>query len=543
MNNHSDPSKHRFLLFRSSIVVRTTLIIFLIGTLFGLLVAISSHKVIESRENQRLQQGLIELMLAVEGTAKVAAFALDFQLAKEVAEGLIQNRSVADVELRDSTQQLIRLESQNAQNSNMMDRIILPLLSPFDDNEVIGELSILPASDRLQEDARAFSRFLGIILISVIVSLLIAVIVAVTLIVTRPIRQLSISLHELNIESQRQLITPTGHKTDEIGKLSSDINQLIQHMRQLLKMERELRENHALAERKWHLIFENAETGIFTFKQTGELIDWNPWFADVFGIRGMNQDQTILINSLLKLDPNQFQQHLKTLFSNRIPVHTELRTLTANQKNLWLHVVLNLVEEGHIQGVINDITITKLSEERALEAAQVDKLTGLFNRRGLELKFERMLNDAENSGIAIVLIDLDGFKPVNDEYGHDAGDEVLMHVASKLNNSVRKGDICVRLGGDEFVVVLYDLLSDEKADRVARKILDTIAHPYTLSNKQTIQISASIGVVYTEQMNIPLHYLLKKADTAMYKAKKSGKSRFERTNIQTYQHDADDLSS
>jgi len=524
-------------------VVRTTLIIFLIGTLFGLVVAFISHNMIEHRENQRLQQGLFELMLAVEGTAKVAAFAQDFQLAKEVAEGLIQNRSVAEVELRDSTIQLIFLEKTHLRTSRGMERISLPLYSPFDANEFIGELSILPAADRLREDARTFSRFIGAILISVIASLLIAVAVAVTFIVTRPIRQLSIALHELNIDSQRQITPPAGHKKDEIGKLSSNMNLIITQMRQLLNTERELRDTHALAERKWHLIFENAETGIFTVKQTGELIDWNPWFANIFGIKGIDPHQKIYLNSLLKLDTKLFQHDIETLLSTEIPVHTELRTLSANQKVCWLHLVLSLVEEGYIQGIINDITNTKLSEERALEAAQVDKLTGLLNRRGLELKFERLLTASENAGIALILIDLDGFKPINDEYGHDAGDELLIHVGAQLNNAVRKGDICVRLGGDEFVVVLYDLLSDEKAARVASKILDAIAHPYTLSNQQTVSITASIGVVYTEQTDIPLHNLLKKADTAMYKAKKSGKSRFEKVNIQTYQQDADDLSS
>ena len=125
---------------------------------------------------------------------------------------------------------------------------------------------------------------------------------------------------------------------------------------------------------------------------------------------------------------------------------------------------------------------------------------------------------------AVLFIDLDGFKPFNDKFGHALGDEILKTISQRLNNAIRGMDTAARLGGDEFVVVLTDIGSSENAARVAENIIAEISRPFEIAG-ETVTISASIGISIYPNDEMIAQELLRTADEAMYKAKRDGKQR------------------
>ena len=190
-----------------------------------------------------------------------------------------------------------------------------------------------------------------------------------------------------------------------------------------------------------------------------------------------------------------------------------------------------------VLGFVQDITKTRMMEERVRQLAFLDPLTSLPNRRLLLDRMGQALaaNRRSEAFGALIYLDLDNFKPLNDQHGHGAGDMLLMEVALRLNSCVRAVDTVSRIGGDEFVVLLGDLAGQraratEQANNLAEKIRIALARPYLLPGgieSETIEhrCSASIGVVLIEPQHQSVEGLLKWADAAMYRAKEEGRNR------------------
>ena len=175
-------------------------------------------------------------------------------------------------------------------------------------------------------------------------------------------------------------------------------------------------------------------------------------------------------------------------------------------------------------GVYQDITHHRREEGRLLQLAQRDGLTGLLNRIGFEEHLESCLDIGEGPGLALLYIDLDHFKPVNDEFGHPVGDRVLQTFAARLRDAVRPTDASARLGGDEFAVVLKGVRDLEHANRVAGKIVDAARTPFEIDGR-VLHIGASVGVAYGLKAGSGWRDLVSHADTLLYEAKKAGRGR------------------
>ena len=185
--------------------------------------------------------------------------------------------------------------------------------------------------------------------------------------------------------------------------------------------------------------------------------------------------------------------------------------------------VQNDAREFRLELMIEDL----LAAQAALESARRDALTGLPNR-GL---FHELLNQAcadaqrEGHGLALMFVDLDRFKHVNDTMGHDAGDELLIQVSARLRACVREGDVVARLGGDEFTVILSPLTDKETSIRIAERIVSDLQMEFALS-LGSAQIGGSIGMsLFPEDATQPVT-LLKNADVAMYQAKGAGRNTY-----------------
>jgi len=176
--------------------------------------------------------------------------------------------------------------------------------------------------------------------------------------------------------------------------------------------------------------------------------------------------------------------------------------------------------------ISRDITEQALAEEKIWHNAHHDLLTGLPNRRLFLDRLEQEVKHVKRSSLplAVLFLDLDGFKVVNDTLGHEAGDRVLQLVAERLTNCVREEDTVARLGGDEFTVILTGAEHQKDVELVAQAIIDAIAMPFDLV-QQSVLISTSIGISLFPENEMSSIAMLEAADHAMYKAKKSGSNR------------------
>jgi len=204
-----------------------------------------------------------------------------------------------------------------------------------------------------------------------------------------------------------------------------------------------------------------------------------------------------------------------------------------DESSEWSHVSLSPDRDdtGAVVGVFSstrDITDLKRAEHALAHQAMHDSLTGLANRYLLTDRVSHALERKQRSSasVALFFIDLDHFKDINDTYGHEVGDRVLVDVARRLEHVARRGDTVARLGGDEFVLLLDDEMTDDDVPEIAERIVAALARPFS-DGTVTLQLSASVGAAIAEDPSIGASGLLQRADSAMYRAKVSGRSRFE----------------
>jgi diguanylate cyclase (GGDEF)-like protein/PAS domain S-box-containing protein len=218
--------------------------------------------------------------------------------------------------------------------------------------------------------------------------------------------------------------------------------------------------------------------------------------------------------------------------------HVVLRNFRKDGTPFWnaLYIAPVPDEQGritHFIGIQNDISEQHRFESELAYNTSHDVLTGLPNRSLLE---DRLIQGCRiglryQRSLAVLFINLDGFKPINDSMGHSAGDQILVEVARRLSQQVRPGDTVARLGGDEFIVILPDLAHEEDALLVADRIIVSIAKPYKVTGIE-MHITASIGIALSDGTTEPATMLIQQADLAMHKAKQQG-----RNNYQWYTQD------
>jgi len=206
---------------------------------------------------------------------------------------------------------------------------------------------------------------------------------------------------------------------------------------------------------------------------------------------------------------------------------TQLQMRRKNGEPIWIDLCGTAVSETESLWMMVDIDTLKRSEEHAYGLAFRDSLTGLPNRRLFEEKLADALAHAQRSSqrIAVSYVDLDGFKPINDVHGHEAGDQVLREVGLRLVGALRGNDVVARLGGDEFALVLSGIGQTEDLRQVLQRCLAAIEAPIFLDNGQLVQVSASLGAVVCKGGSLPATEMMRQADEAMYGAKRAGKGR------------------
>ena len=375
--------------------------------------------------------------------------------------------------------------------------------------------------------------------------------------ISRPLRRLRDAALQLSA-GRREVSVPV-HTRDEIGELGASFNLMSQALLasqsslekradQLQRTNQDLQEEvrvRRLTEQALHLrerAIESCFNGILIADLTrpGYPIDYvNPAFVRITGYsaeEAYGQEIAFLAGD----DRDQPALHeIGLALRERREAHAVLRSYRKDGKPFWNEVYIAPVQDdggpsGHCVAIFNDITDARNDAEQLARQANFDTLTGLANRSLLQDRLGQAIANAERRGdkLAVVFIDLDDFKLVNDNLGHDAGDELLKAVAARLLACVRASDTVARLGGDEFVLVLQNVADDltgsleARLTEVMHKLLAGIGAPLNLA-QQEIRIGCSIGVDIYPQDGTDAETLLKNADTAMYRAKELGRNGFQ----------------
>jgi len=337
------------------------------------------------------------------------------------------------------------------------------------------------------------------------------------------------------------------------------IEGFITDITELKRAEEALRE----AETKYRGIFENAIEGIFQTTPDGHYISANPALARLYGYSGPEELMGRLtdIENQLYVEPNRRQEFQRLLQENDAVAEFESQIYRRDGSVIWISENARAVRDAegellYYEGTVEDITPAKQAKELQTQLiaslqqhAFYDTLTGLPNRALFMDRLRQALDRSkrhESYLFAVLFLDLDRFKVVNDSLGHLVGDQLLVAIARRLEACLRSVDTVARLGGDEFTILLEDIDDISNATTVAERIHQALSAPFNLDNHEVFAAS-SIGIVINRTNGwinplsdrpVPLQHfydrpedLLRDADTALYRAKSLGKGRHEVFNV------------
>ena len=250
----------------------------------------------------------------------------------------------------------------------------------------------------------------------------------------------------------------------------------------------------------------------------------------IFGLESL---KSVTFSEMLSIVHPEDREMVNTNveIANQTGIYNLVHRIIVNGEIKWISSSAKFLQDEsgnyiEAQGMIQDITIQKLYELELERLANYDLLTGLANRTYLLAHLQKLIyrNRRSKNNAAVLLFDLDHFRDVNDSFGHNIGDELLIQVAKRMEERIRNEDFVSHISGDEFVLVLEKLQYKEDVTKVAQEMIDLLEKPYSLSNNIEVRIGVSAGIVLISEDMIHENELLQFADAALYKAKKEGRN-------------------
>jgi diguanylate cyclase len=290
-------------------------------------------------------------------------------------------------------------------------------------------------------------------------------------------------------------------------------------------------------------ILDNAADAIVTVDAHGQVLSANRATAALFGYPPAHLPG-LAFTALVPGHGGENGPDLLARLAGSSPDDRQLDGLNARGEPMPLAVSVSLVDlagERLFVCILRDLTEQQRDQARIHRLAHHDPLTGLENRHALGMRLERQLAQARRTRqpLAVLFIDLDHFKKINDSLGHQAGDELLTGAAARMKDLLRDVDTLARLGGDEFIIVLGGPLSPDSVSAVAVRLVESLQQPYRLAGT-TAHSGASVGVAFFPDDGADADTLLRHADMAMYAAKREGRGNFQffspAMNAATHEH-------
>ena len=510
------------IIFRSLAAV--TLATALLGGISSALISAQ----VASRVHLEAMERLGELLDTVESTASVAAFANDEQLAHEVAEGLLRNSEVLRVVIFSGNTELARAERSSKRDATQAP-VQRPLLSPFKKGVSIGAIRLEANWDVIFSKVEANARNTWLMLIGQLLVVIVGTAAMVFHIVVRPIKATSDRLHRFDPTRGHPLRTPEGHEKTEIGRLVGDINDLSERLVSTLDQERELRRQQEISQHMYQDLFDHSSSGIFVADAAGSLVSFNPAYIELTWVRKEISEQVRHLTEPGWDDGAQFLALIQRSADLNMTCEDDFLLRGRRGDERWLHAVILPLADGRLQGTLTDVTLRKREEISARRLAISDPLTGFANREGLLQAFAT-LNVNTTAPFAVAMIDLDGFKQINDAMGFPVGDQLLIKVTQRIKEASDAGDFLSRIGGDEFVWVLDGMNEREVCQERIKALLARLCEPYLL-DRGPISIGASIGIAFFAQDGSDMPQLLRSAELALNSVRQSSRG----SRLQAYE--------
>lgn len=394
-----------------------------------------------------------------------------------------------------------------------------------DSGQHIGIVQIVASTDRINQTI-AKALFSSLIALSIILAL---AFVLMRRLISSALGPLT-NLHDIALTISKDpfsKLRARKSRNDEVGRLVGVFNKMLDTLD---------RENNALlkSESRFRILAQHSPVGIYQLDAERQFIYTNQKWRDLTGLQG-DQDRKQYLGLIEEHDREHYRGLFDTVYRTHEAQVVEYQIKcpsTGRKLNLLEHIspVLGHIEdeitvEGFI-GSLLDISDLKNAQMELESLAFYDPLTNLPNRRYFRDQLHYILAAAqhEKSAIAVLMLDLDNFKKVNDTMGHDAGDELLSALSERFKGAISKHDVVARMGGDEFMMLLRDVSSQEDIQGIAERILAVVRQPIRV-REYDIEVSASIGVsAYPDDANTA-EELMRNADLALYLSKDSGRNR------------------
>jgi diguanylate cyclase (GGDEF)-like protein/PAS domain S-box-containing protein len=520
----------------NSLLVKTLRDVLLAAAAVAFVFALATLYLTHRRLEQQAIEHLHESIAAHGDMASVACFAHDAMLARETAQAFVKLGFVMRVEIH-ARKTLLAAASRpgfqaDAAGSPSFAPVVQPLYSPFDATEKIGEMVVYPNSPHIAQGVAAEVRYTAVVLLLFTVAIVGVIGLVVTFLIIRPVKILSDRLHGMDAARGELLSPPESHANSELGRLTGDINDLVRRFRKSLQHQHE-RELERVVTERLRLsaeVFNNSQEGILVTDQRNRIVTVNKAFSDITGYAEsevLGQPPGMLASGRHSVE--FFAQMWAALLGSGA-WKGELWNRRKNGDHFAAWFSINVLRDAQGQtinfvAVFSDITGRKEAEQRIEFLAHHDALTKLPNRILMRDRFSLARASAQrgHNRIAILFIDLDNFKHINDSWGHRAGDQFLIQTVARLQREVRESDTICRQGGDEFIIMLSDVPDLEVVTRVAQHILGSLAETSYIDG-HAVGISASIGIALFPDDSADFDTLLSHADAAMYEAKAGGKN-------------------
>lgn len=474
------------------------------------------------QSEQQFQQKSEEVKQSIGNYADLMVESLwnfDTPRVENIVDTMMLQPNVLQVEVFDESLNPVVVKSRDTNQGNLTTLEFPLIYKNAHISQEAGTLKVIIGDSSLRQEKQQYIQTSLVALLLIFLILSLGVWATFTHLFDKPINALLSAIKLSHAESS--FIRVSHSSKDELGEISDAFN----------AMQGQLDNNHQkLQNSRAHLnnLYHSTPAMLFSFNQNGEIQDVSAYF-----LRRLGYNKSTLIGSnLIELLKHQEKEEalrnaIAQLWNKGTLSEFPLDIVNETGDSIEMLMDATLSAQSSFPGalaVVTDVTGLNQARRKLEQQANTDYLSGISNRFYFLNSLTQLINDRRSDGapFALLFIDLDHFKSVNDTFGHHIGDQLIRMVTERITHSIRPDDSLSRLGGDEFGVILKHLDSPEMAEMIAKRILSNLQNSYSLSDS-SIYISASIGIALFPKDGDSPEKLLQCADLSMYRAKEDGR--------------------